>query len=177
MNPALLLLLLVPADVTPIPTAVVEQSYDLALLSHRQAQRLDGRRVHIRVDLGSEPGDASGAIVYDCASADDVNRTVWLMPGQTVKDVMTVEGVFRLLWRQPGNGFPGYWEYRVEGAVRRPDGRGPSRGVAGVAARSLAAAPRRGLGGPGGVNRIATGRAIRWTQPPADPPRSAGCSP
>jgi hypothetical protein len=38
-------------------------------------------------------------------------------PGQEAKDVMVVEGVFRLLWRPPGNGFPGYWEYRIEGAV------------------------------------------------------------
>ena len=40
------------------------------------------------------------------------------MPGQETKDVMEVAGVFRLLWRPPANGFPGFWEYRVEGAVR-----------------------------------------------------------
>jgi hypothetical protein len=55
---ATLLLLLVPADVPRISSAVVEPSYDLATLSHREAQRLDGRRVRIRVDLESEPGDA-----------------------------------------------------------------------------------------------------------------------
>jgi hypothetical protein len=65
------------------------------------------------------PGDAGGAVVYDCVSPDDVNRTVWLIPGQEAKDVMVVEGVFRLLWRAPGSGFPGFWECRVEGAVRR----------------------------------------------------------
>jgi hypothetical protein len=91
----------------------------LATLSHRQAQQLDGRRVRIRVNLESEPGDASGSIVYDCLSPDDVNRTVWLIPRQEVKEVMEVDGVFRLLWRGPGNSFPGYWEYRVERAVRR----------------------------------------------------------
>jgi hypothetical protein len=48
-----------------------------------------------------------------------VNRTVWLVPGREAKDRMVVEGVFRLLWSQPGNGFAGFWEYRVEGAVRR----------------------------------------------------------
>jgi hypothetical protein len=58
-------------------------------------------------------------VVYDCASPDAVNRTLWLMPGQRVKDVMIVEGVFRLLWRPPGNGFLGFWEYRVEKAVRQ----------------------------------------------------------
>jgi hypothetical protein len=34
---------------------------------------------------------------------------------------MIVEGVFRLLWRAPGNGFAGYWEYRIEGAVQRAE--------------------------------------------------------
>jgi hypothetical protein len=58
-------------------------------------------------------------VVYDCVSRDDVNRTVWLVPGQEAKDVMVVEGVFRLLWRPPGNGFLGFWEYRVEVALRR----------------------------------------------------------
>src|SRR5262249_10201065 len=98
---ATLLLLLVPADVPRIPTAAV-RTYDLATRSHPQAERLDGRRVRIRVDLESEPGDAGGAIVYDCASPDAVNRTVWLVPRQQIKDVMEVEGVFRLLWRQAG---------------------------------------------------------------------------
>jgi hypothetical protein len=59
-------------------------------------------------------------VVFECVSPDDVNRTVWLVAGQEAKDSMDVEGVFRLLWRAPGNGFPGYWEYRVDGAVRRP---------------------------------------------------------
>jgi hypothetical protein len=115
---ATLLLLLVPSDVPGTPTAV-EWSLDLATFSHRDAQRLDGQRVRIRVDLEALPGDAGGPIVYDCASPDDVNRTVWLVSGREAKDVMVVEGVFRLLWRQAGNGFPGYWEYRVEGAMRR----------------------------------------------------------
>jgi hypothetical protein len=118
MNLALLLLLFVPADVPRIPTAV-ERSFDLATLSHRQAQSLDGQRVRVRVELESLPGDADGPIVYDCVSPDAVNRTVWLVPGQEAKDNMVVEGVFRLLWLQPGNGFPGFWEYRVDGAMRR----------------------------------------------------------
>jgi hypothetical protein len=118
MNAALLLLLFIPADVPGTPTAV-ERSFDLALLTHRQAQRLDGQRVRIRVDMESLPGDASAAVVYDCVSPDDVNRTIWLIPGQQAKDNMDVEGVFRLLWPQPGNGFAGYGEYRLKGAVRR----------------------------------------------------------
>src|SRR4051794_29617990 len=103
MNPALLLLLLFPADAPRISSAVV-RPLDLATLSHREAQRLDGQRVLVRVELESLPGDANGPIVYDCVSPDDANRTVWLVPGQEAKDGMVVEGVFRLLWRQPGNG-------------------------------------------------------------------------
>jgi hypothetical protein len=75
MNAALLLLLLAPADVPGIPTAV-ERSLDLATLTHRQAQQLDGHGVRIRVELESRPGDAGGAVVYDWASPHDVNRTV-----------------------------------------------------------------------------------------------------
>jgi hypothetical protein len=93
---ATVLLLFVPADVPQIPATVV-RSFDLALLSHRQTEQIDGQRVRIRVDLESEPGDAGEAVVYDCVSLDAVNRTVWLKPGQSVKDAMDVEGVFRLL--------------------------------------------------------------------------------
>jgi hypothetical protein len=79
MYPAFLLLpLLAPVDVPRIPTAV-ERSLDLATLTHRDAQGLDGRRVRLRVELESLPGDAGGPIVYDCVSPNDVNRTVWLV--------------------------------------------------------------------------------------------------
>jgi hypothetical protein len=98
----LLLALLAPADVPRI-TDAVERSLGLASLTHRDAQCRDGQRVRIRVDLESLPGDAVGAVVYDCVSPDDVNRRVWPMPGQKAKDVTTVEGLFRLRWRAPGN--------------------------------------------------------------------------
>jgi hypothetical protein len=59
--PGPLLPLIVPADVPRTPTAV-ERSLDLATLSHREAQRLDGRRVRVRVELESLPGDAGGIL-------------------------------------------------------------------------------------------------------------------
>jgi hypothetical protein len=120
MNAALLLLLSTPADVPRVPSAV-ERTLDLATLSHRDAQRLDGQGVRVRVDLESRPGDTGGAVVYDCVSPDDVNRTVWLVPGQEARDVMDVEGVFRLLWRGPGNGFPGFWEFHIDNGVLMRD--------------------------------------------------------
>jgi hypothetical protein len=58
-----------------------------------KAGQLDGRRVRLRVDLESEPGEAdNGAVAYDCASIDAVNRTVWLVQGQKVQDAMVVKG-------------------------------------------------------------------------------------
>jgi hypothetical protein len=54
MYPGPLLPLIVPPDVPWISTTVV-RTHDLATLSHRDAQRLDDRRVRIRVDLESEP--------------------------------------------------------------------------------------------------------------------------
>jgi hypothetical protein len=81
MNATLLLLLLVPADVPHVSFAVAEPVYDLAVLSHNDAQRVDGHRVIIRVVLESEPGETDdGMIVYACASPNAVNRTCWLVP-------------------------------------------------------------------------------------------------
>jgi hypothetical protein len=77
MTTTLLLLLLVPADVPRVSSAVVELPYDLAILSHRQAQLIDGRCVRFRVDLESEPGETDdGTIVYDCVSVNNDNRTI-----------------------------------------------------------------------------------------------------
>jgi hypothetical protein len=84
LNLALFLLLFVPADIPRIPATEV-RSFDLALLSRRQAQQLDVQRVRMRVDLESKPGDEGGAVVYDSVSLDAVNRTVWLVPGQQVQ--------------------------------------------------------------------------------------------
>jgi hypothetical protein len=98
MNAALFLLLLAPADIPHVSSAVVELPFDLAILSNREAQLLDGRRVRFRVDLESEPGETDdGMIVYDCVSVSNANRSIWLRPGQRVNDVMIVEGTFKLL--------------------------------------------------------------------------------
>jgi hypothetical protein len=72
------------------------------------------------VDLDSRPGEAGGHVFYDCASPNDVNRTVWLWPGQPVADTMTVEGTMTLMWypRSKDGQFAGFWEYRLTDAIR-----------------------------------------------------------
>ena len=57
--------------------------------------------------------------MYDCRSCDDALRSVWLVAGQEIDRVMTVDSLLRLRYVPAGHGFPGFWEYRVEGAVRR----------------------------------------------------------
>jgi hypothetical protein len=52
---ATILRLFVTADVPRVPTAV-ERSLDLATLSHREAQQLDGQRVRIRGETSRRPG-------------------------------------------------------------------------------------------------------------------------
>jgi hypothetical protein len=61
MYTTILPLSLVPAEVPHIPATVV-RPFDLASLSHRQVQQLDGTRGRIRVDLESELGKGFAGI-------------------------------------------------------------------------------------------------------------------
>jgi hypothetical protein len=108
-----------PADVLSPSTEAV-RVLDLALMSHSDAAAAEGHRGLFRVDLDSRPGDAGTHTVYDCASPNNANRTVWLWPGQNVADTMIVEGTLTLLWRPPSKDgvFAGFWEYRIRDAVR-----------------------------------------------------------
>jgi hypothetical protein len=108
-----------PADV-PSPSTEAVHVLDLALLSHNAAAVAEGHRGLFRIDLDSQPGDVGSHVVYDCASPYDVNRTVWLWPGQPVADTMTVEGTLRLVWhpRSKDGQFAGFWEYRLMDAVK-----------------------------------------------------------
>jgi hypothetical protein len=93
--------------------------YDLALLTHKQAWELQGQRIVCRVDLDSRPEVCHGSIAYDCASPDDTYHTVWLREGEKVEDTMMVEATLRLRYVPPGQGFPGFWEYRLADTVRK----------------------------------------------------------
>jgi hypothetical protein len=80
-------------------------------MSHNDAVAEEGHRGLFRVDLKSRPGDAGTHVVYDCASPNDLNRTVWLWPGQTTATTMTAEGTQTLLGRplSKDGTFPGFW--------------------------------------------------------------------
>jgi hypothetical protein len=93
--------------------------FDLAFLTHKEALELNGRRIVCRVDLASRPEERDGFTVYDCASPDDTYRTVWLREGEQVEETMSVEATLRLRYVPPGQGFAGFWEYRLMEAVRK----------------------------------------------------------
>jgi hypothetical protein len=58
-------------------------------------------------------------MAYDCASPDDVYRTIWLREGEQAEDTMIVEATLRLRYVPPGQGLPGFWEHRLVDAVRK----------------------------------------------------------
>jgi hypothetical protein len=109
-----------------ISTQLVE-AHDLAVLSHQNPERLEGRPALFRVALTSTLGERNGFFFYDCQSPDDVNRTVWFYADQTLeegRDEYTVEATLNLV-KVPAFTFtdgtycPEYWEYPLEHPVRR----------------------------------------------------------
>jgi hypothetical protein len=133
MSPHLLLVAVLVCHTAPAPLGLhapdpfAERVYDLATLTERQADRLEGRRALYRITLDGEPdeGDDGGA-VYDCAG--EGWRTVWLRPGEPARRTMTVEAVLRrvrhpLLRGVDGPALPALLEYRLTEArvVDRPD--------------------------------------------------------
>jgi hypothetical protein len=70
--------------------------FDLAFLTQREAQSLNGTRIVCRVDLDAQPDERGDCIVFDCASPDDIDRTVWLRDGEQAEATMTVEATLHL---------------------------------------------------------------------------------
>ena len=131
---ALLLLAALAGHTAPAPVGLTaldpfERVYDLAALTERQADRLEGRSGLYRVTLDSEPDERDdGGAVYDCTGNVVGLRTVWLCPGETARKTMTVEAVLRrvrhpLLWGLDGSSLPALLEYRLTEA-RVVDGPG-----------------------------------------------------
>ena len=132
MSPYLLLLAALACHTAPAPSGLTsldpfaERVYDLATLTERQADRLEGRRALYRVTLDGEPDQRDDWAVYDCTGAGEGLRTVWLCPGEPARRRMVVEAVLRrvrhpLLRGADGSGLPALLEYRLTGA-RAVDG-------------------------------------------------------
>jgi hypothetical protein len=103
----------------PRPSFQAIRHNDLAFLTHKQAWELQGQWIVCRVDLDSRPDERDGYTVYDCASPDDTYWTVWLREAERAEDTMIVEATLLLRYVPPGQGFPGFWEYRLVDAARK----------------------------------------------------------
>jgi hypothetical protein len=96
-----------------------DRVYDLATLTERQADRLEGLRALYRVTLDGEPDQRDdGGAVYDCTGEGDGLRTIWLCPGESARRTMTVEAVLRrvrhpLLRGADASSLPALLEYRL----------------------------------------------------------------
>jgi hypothetical protein len=71
------------------------------------------------VGLNARSGEGDGCTAYDCAGPDDNYRTVWYRAGHHAEGTRTVEATLRLRYVPPGLSFPGFWEHRLMGAVRK----------------------------------------------------------
>jgi hypothetical protein len=110
------------------PDPFAERVHDLATLTERQADRLEGRRELYHVTLEGEPDQRDdGGATYDCTGDGAGLRTLWLVPGEPARRTMTVEAVLRrvqhpLLPGADGPGVPALLEYRLtEARVVGPD--------------------------------------------------------
>ncbi len=124
MNPAAVLLAACLSADTPAPPADMQHAHDLATLIAADALALDGRRELFRVRVDSSWGGLGGWTICDCASPDDVHRTLWLVGRPDTEEEMTVAATLRRLWwpeftAPDGTRFPGFWEHRLAEAVRR----------------------------------------------------------
>ena len=103
-------------------TKTVRTYYDLATLTPGDAARLNGKRAVYRLAIASLPEKYEGQVLYDCETQDAVFRSVWLVGGQEVADVMTVEATLRVIHHprtvgDMGTVFEVFTEYRLIRAV------------------------------------------------------------
>lgn len=109
----------------PRPKCVPVEVRDLATLGPAAAARLRGVPALYRVERDSLAGELDdGCTGMDCVSVDAVYRSVRLLPGEPVGDVMFVRATLVILEHGATYGFPPLLEYRLVGAVRVPWDRG-----------------------------------------------------
>jgi hypothetical protein len=124
--PLLLLALLRPDNHSHRVSGWQVLTHQLERLTMGEALSLNGQRSTFRVVLDSLPDEHDGQSLYDCLTPDEVARSAYLAPGQTVREGeadLTVEATLRVI-HHPGAiigaaVFPGFWEYRLAGALRR----------------------------------------------------------
>src|SRR5262249_48840151 len=126
-SPLLLALLAAPGvDALPAARADAVEAIGFASLPLGKARWLEGRWAKYRVVRKSAVEESGGCGFFDTESADDALRTVYLLPGETAGEEMTVEGTLRLRWVPASHGLAGCWHDRLVDARRgrwhpRPD--------------------------------------------------------
>jgi hypothetical protein len=101
-------------------------THPLDRLTMREALALNGRRARFRVVLDSLPDDYDGQTLYDCLTAGDLAGSVFLAPGEQVREggeVLAVEATVRVYYHPAAFGeggalFPAFWEVRLVEARR-----------------------------------------------------------
>jgi hypothetical protein len=99
----------------------VVRTHELADLSPITEEKLDGKRARFRLVIASPGPREEKYLVFNCQGSNgraEVEKTVWLLPGEKAAIVMEVEA--RLLIRhQAARGpFPALTEYRLMDARR-----------------------------------------------------------
>jgi hypothetical protein len=113
-----------PTDVPPaIMEAAIVRTHNVARLPAAYALRLEGKRARYRVVLDSSAHEQDGYVLFDCQTGDGTHKTIWLLTGEDVADVMEVEARlvirhYRAWTAQNGTHLPAFTEFRLMNSRR-----------------------------------------------------------
>jgi hypothetical protein len=100
-------------------------TYDLDRMSMTEALTIRGRRATFRLVLDSLPDEHEGMTLYDAVAVDSAYGSVFLAPGQVVREgeeAITVQATLRVLFHAGGvideTYFPPLTEFRLVDALR-----------------------------------------------------------
>jgi hypothetical protein len=123
MNTLTVALVLLSGD-SAVP-AEAEIIHDFEKLTHRQALALDGKPGLYAI-VNDGPVNAvnigwGGDLYFMCRSADDTYRKLFPLGWWCSDKRVTVEATLRVVFHNSTNvrGVTGWWEYRLERAIRR----------------------------------------------------------